>query len=118
MKVKLDENLPVRLVAILGELGHEVDTVPSEKLAGKPDLDVWSAVRTARRFFITQDLDFSDIRQFAPGSHPGILVVRLRQPGANALSDRIPAALKEHPLDSLAGCFAVLSDRKLPIRRP
>jgi predicted nuclease of predicted toxin-antitoxin system len=118
MKVKLDENLPVRLVAILEELGHEVDTVPSEKLAGKPDQDVWTAVRTAGRFFITQDLDFSDIRQFAPGSHPGILVVRLREPGANALGDRIPAALREHPLDSLAGCFAVLSDRKLRVRRP
>jgi len=118
MKVKLDENLPARLVELLEALGHEVDTVPSEKLTGKPDRDVWAAGRAAGRFFVTQDLDFSDIRQFAPGSHPGILVVRLRAPGANALIDRITSAAKEHPLDSLAGCFAVLSDRKLRVRRP
>jgi predicted nuclease of predicted toxin-antitoxin system len=118
MKVKLDENLPVRLVAILAGLGYEVDTVPCEELSGKPDADVWAAVRTAGRFFITQDLDFSDVRQFAPGSHPGILIVRLREPGASALADRVTSALKEHPLDSLARCFAVLSDRKLRVRRP
>lgn len=118
MKVKLDENLPTRLVETLERLGHEVDTVPAEKLTGKPDRDVWAAVRAAGRFFITQGLDFSDVRQFAPGSHPGILVVRLREPGANALVDRVTSALKEHPLGSLAGCFAVLSDRKLRVRRP
>jgi predicted nuclease of predicted toxin-antitoxin system len=118
MKVKLDENLPFRLVELLERLGHDVDTVPSEKLTGKLDQDVWAAVRVAGRLLVTQDLDFSDVRQFAPGSHPGILVVRLRAPGANALIERIVSAVTEHPLDSLAGCFAVLSDRKLRVRRP
>ncbi|MCZ7564990.1 MAG: DUF5615 family PIN-like protein [Burkholderiales bacterium] len=118
MKVKLDEIMPARLVALLEALCHEVDTVPAEKLTGKPDPDVWAAVRGAGRFFITQDLDFSDVRQFAPGSHPGILVVRLRAPGANALIERVTWAANEHPLDALAGCFAVLSDRKLRVKRP
>jgi predicted nuclease of predicted toxin-antitoxin system len=86
MKVKLDENLPARLVELLEALGHEVDTVPAEQLAGMPDLDVWAAARAAGRLFITQGLDFSDVRQFAPGSHPGILVVRLREPGRTPLS--------------------------------
>jgi predicted nuclease of predicted toxin-antitoxin system len=118
MKVKLDENLPIRLVGLLARSGHEVDTVPIEKLAGEPDATVWSAVRAAGRFFITQDLDFSDVRQFAPGTHPGILIVRLREPGANALVERITSTLAEHSLESLAGCFAVLTDRKLRVRRP
>ena len=34
MKIKLDENLPVRLVGIFSQLGHEVDTVPQEGLKG------------------------------------------------------------------------------------
>jgi len=29
MRIKLDENLPTRLVSMLAELGHDVDTVPS-----------------------------------------------------------------------------------------
>lgn len=89
MKVKLDENIPVRLADELGVLGHEVHTVASEGLKGRPDTDVWSAARGEGRFLITQDLDFSDVQQFKPGTHPGLLLVRLREPGAKALLSRI-----------------------------
>jgi len=43
VKVKLDENLPARLVWLLAELGHDADTVPQEGLAGRPDADIWAA---------------------------------------------------------------------------
>jgi predicted nuclease of predicted toxin-antitoxin system len=41
MRITLDENLPARLVSVLAELGHDVDTVPSEHLAGRDDTVVW-----------------------------------------------------------------------------
>jgi predicted nuclease of predicted toxin-antitoxin system len=63
LKTKLDENLPERLMAELAALGHDVDTVRLEQLAGHNDGDVWSATRAAGRFMITQDLDFSDLRR-------------------------------------------------------
>ena len=53
MKVKLDENLPGRLVSLLAQLGHDVDTVPTEGVAGKDDDIVWAAAQAAGRFFIT-----------------------------------------------------------------
>jgi len=111
MKVKLDENIPARLVAVLTKLGHEVDTVAVEGLKGSPDGDVWNAARQATRFLITQDLDFSDIRRFKPGTHAGLLLVRLREPGANALLTRIQAIAQDEGLESFANCFAVLTDR-------
>lgn len=37
MKIKLDENLPERLVAELSALGHDVDTVRAEHLTGRDD---------------------------------------------------------------------------------
>jgi hypothetical protein len=37
MKVKLDENLPVRAAAHLRGLGFDVDTVHDERLVGSPD---------------------------------------------------------------------------------
>ena len=40
MTIKLDENLPKRLVADLHALGHDVDTVVMERLAGRDDADV------------------------------------------------------------------------------
>src|SRR5438045_4133526 len=66
VKIKLDENLPNRLVAVFTRLGHDVDTVHAEHLIGRADSDVWSAVQAAQRFLITQDLDFSDM----PSSRP------------------------------------------------
>ncbi len=37
MKIKLDENIPNRLTALLKKLGHDVDTVFEEKLSGQND---------------------------------------------------------------------------------
>jgi predicted nuclease of predicted toxin-antitoxin system len=75
VRIKLDENLPFRL-------DHETDTVPQEGLTGQNDAHVWQAAQTTGRFFITQDLDFSDARRFVPGTHHGLLLVRLRDPVA------------------------------------
>ncbi len=89
MKIKLDENLPVALADRLTVLGHNVDTVASEGLKGYPDTNVWQVAQHDQRFLITQDLDFSDIRQFKPGTHCGLLLVRLAKPGRKALLARI-----------------------------
>ena len=77
MKIKLDENLPLRLSTLLSGLGHDAHTVHDERLAGRPDNEIWQAAQTESRFLITQDMDFSDLRKFAPGSHHGILLFAL-----------------------------------------
>jgi predicted nuclease of predicted toxin-antitoxin system len=77
MRIKLDENLPAHLAAILTNLGHEVHTIAEENLSGRSDREAWEAAQQDGRFLITQDLDFSDLRQFAPGTHCGILLARL-----------------------------------------
>ena len=118
MKIKLDENLPFRLVGILVQLGHEADTVDQEGLAGQDDQHVWEAAQRAGRFLITQDLDFSDIRRFAPGTHKGILLVRLREPGRIALANRIRAIFQAEPVENWTGCFVVVTERKIRVRRP
>ena len=94
MKLKLDENLPESLLAALTALGHDADNVRMENLRGKADAEVWQAAQKAGRFLITQDLDFSDIRKFSPGSHHGLMLVRLRLPGrlsaGHAHCQRVP----------------------------
>ena len=86
MKIKLDENLPERLVAALAALGHDIDTVRAERLNGQADPNVWSATQATKRFLITQDLDFSDVRRYEPGTHIGLLLVRWRGPAATTCS--------------------------------
>ena len=43
MKIKLDENIPLRLQAVLQQLGHETDSVIQEGLAGCTDERFWQA---------------------------------------------------------------------------
>ena len=118
MKIKLDENIPLRAQAVLQRLGHEVDTVPQEDLAGSSDDVIWQAAQAAGRFLITQDLDFSDIQRFEPGTHPGILILRLRASGREALLQRLQSVFQTEAVETWAGCFIVISEKKIRIRRP
>ena len=45
MNIKLDENLPHQLAQLLTDLGHDVDTVPAEQIAGQNDDVVWARLR-------------------------------------------------------------------------
>ena len=89
MNVKLDENMPATLAEALAELGHDVDAVPGEELSGALDEAVWTTAQSVGRFLVTQDLDFSDIRRFEPGTHHGILLVRLHNPTRRRLTERV-----------------------------
>jgi predicted nuclease of predicted toxin-antitoxin system len=80
MKAKLDENLPLRIATRLQELGHDVHTIQQENLAGCDDSQLWAQAQREGRTLITQDLDFSDSRRFTPGTHCGVVLVRLHSP--------------------------------------
>ena len=69
------------------------------------------------RFLVTQDLDFSDARKFAPGAHEGLLLVRLRDPGRRALAEAVLHVFSVLVGD-LRGCFIVVSERKIRVLRP
>lgn len=118
MKIKLDENLPGRLVQALTDLGHDVDTVVLEHLVGQDDHAVWQAAQQAGRFFITQDLDFSDVRRYTPGTHRDLLLVRLASPGGTALLSRVQSLFVVEDVSTWAGGLAVATDGKLRVRRP
>jgi predicted nuclease of predicted toxin-antitoxin system len=118
LNIKLDENLPERLVSGLVQLGHDVDTVRAENLAGQTDEQVWQAAQSANRFLITQDLDFSDMRLYTPGTHAGLLLVRLAHPGRDALVERVTALFAAEDVDQWHGCLVVATDHKVRIKRP
>lgn len=116
MRIKLDENLPLSLVESLVQLGHDADSVQQEGLQGSPDAGVWAAAQADKRFLVTQDLDSSDLRQFAPGTHHGILLVRL--PGRRVLKASIECLFRTEDVERWAGCFVVATDTKIRARRP
>jgi predicted nuclease of predicted toxin-antitoxin system len=118
VKLKLDENVPDRVVASLVALGHDVDTVVGEGLRGTTDEDLWPKVQEAGRFLITRDLGFSDERLYPPGTHPGIMVLRLADDRSRATAERLAAAFQAEQVEAWAGCLVVVTDHKVRVRRP
>jgi predicted nuclease of predicted toxin-antitoxin system len=118
MKIKLDENLPTELADLLVGRGHDVHNVPGEALVGRDDGVIFRAAYDEGRLLVTQDLDFSDVRRFRPGTHPGVVLIRLRDPSRRRLEERVRQVLEIASIESWKGCFVVISDRKLRVRRP
>jgi predicted nuclease of predicted toxin-antitoxin system len=65
MRLKLDENLDVRLAPWLASMGHDVETVRSEVLSGAPDEEIFTVAAREERCLVTLDLDFSDPLRFS-----------------------------------------------------
>ena len=117
MKIKLDENLPLQLAARLQNLGHDVHTTKQEGLSGCADPELWRVAQREGRFLITQDLDFSDARTFAPGTHHGIVLVRLHSPSRGKLIERIERVFQFENVNDWKSCFVVITEHKVRVRR-
>lgn len=118
MKIKLDENLPSALAESLKSLGHDVQTTLDEGLQGRDDSAIWRAAQAESRFLITQDLDFSDIRQFTPGAHSGALLVRLREPSRQNLLALVEEIFRIESIEEWPGCFVIATERKTRVLKP
>ncbi len=117
MRIKLDENLPHALVPILQSFGHEEDTAQTERLTGRSDDEVGAAALADKPFLITQDLDFSDARKYHPGTHEGLLLLRLAQPGRKAQTTRIAGLFATELVEEWKGAIVIVTERKVRVRR-
>jgi predicted nuclease of predicted toxin-antitoxin system len=116
--VKLDENLSLAHVNFLRQAGYDADRVNEQGLSGATDEQVWDRVCADDRLFVTLDLDFSDIRRYEPGNHPGILLIRARSRSASAVTDVLARVTTERSLEDLRGCLAVANRSFTRVRRP
>jgi predicted nuclease of predicted toxin-antitoxin system len=115
--VKLDENLGRAHVQLLQDAGYRADRVHDEGLSGAADAAVWERVCAEGRFFITLDTDFSDVRRYQPGTHPGILLIRARNRSRSAVAKVLARVIAEQSLENLRGCLAVADESFTRIRR-
>jgi predicted nuclease of predicted toxin-antitoxin system len=118
VKAKLDENLPLQIATLLRGLGHDVHTTEQENLSGCDDSELWTQAGIEGRTLITQDLDFSDSRRFQPGTHHGLILIRLHSPSRLRLVERVREAFQTEQVEEWFGCFVVVTDHKIRVRRP
>lgn len=116
MKFKTDENLPLEVVDLLRQEGHDALSVVDQQLAGRPDVDVASVCQTEERALVTLDLDFSDIRSYPPDDYFGIIVLR---PGLQTISAILRLTTRAVTLldsEPLAGRLWIVRENQVRIR--
>ena len=118
MRIKLDENLPSAAGPIVASAGHDVDSVEDEGLAGADDPTVSRVASDAGRLVITLDRGFGDVQRYRPGSHAGILVLRVDDQSATSICNTLIRLVASVDLDDLSGCVAVYRNGDLRVRRP
>jgi len=79
MKFKVDENLPVEVVKLLEDNGHDAVTVLEQNLGGEPDSHIAEICQKEKRALVTLDTDFSDIRTYSPDEFFGLIILRLKR---------------------------------------
>ena len=118
MRIKLDENLSRYLKETLTRLGHDADTVADEGLLSQPDTLVGRAAQRAGRMLFSLDVGFADLRKYAPGTHPGIVVFRLSRMGPGTVNAFVERFVGETNLSSLAACLVIVEEKRVRVRRP
>ncbi len=116
LRFKLDEYIPARALSALRAQGHDVETAESEGLGGSADAAILAACVAEERILITLDLDFSDIREYPPGSHKGIWVLRPAQQTFDAVAVLVRAGVRLSAAERTAGQLWVVDERKVRIR--
>ncbi|MEH2228131.1 MAG: DUF5615 family PIN-like protein [Nostoc sp.] len=77
MKLKLDENIDLRVVTLLQLAGHDVATVPGQGLSSAPDPEVIDVCRCEGRCLVTCDRGFGNRLKYNPSNYSGIVIIRL-----------------------------------------
>lgn len=77
MKLKLDENIDVRVVSFLRLAGHDVTTVPQQSLTSTPDEELIDICSAEGRCLVTCDRGFGNRIKYNPSNYSGIVIIRL-----------------------------------------
>ncbi len=117
MFIKLDEPLSNSLCELLRSSGYEAATVTDQGWGGLRDSALWPHLLREQAFLITVDKGFGDIRVYPPGSHAGILILRVERESFVAYRHLLQTVLQQYRLEALSGSITVAAPGRVRIRR-
>jgi len=85
MRIKIDENMPVDVIDVLENAGHDVHSVYSEGIEGCSDRQLIAICKKEKRLLITLDNDFSNIFAYPPEKYEGVIVLRVENQSKKAI---------------------------------
>jgi predicted nuclease of predicted toxin-antitoxin system len=116
VRFKVDENLPAEVTETLRAADLDAFSVPEQGLAGTDDDQVARVCRDEGRILVTLDVGFSDIRSYRPGTHAGIVVLRLRTQEKHHILRVVQQFLAVLRRESVAGSLWIVEETRVRIR--
>lgn len=116
MRAKIDENMPVDAVRLLGEAGWDTSTVHEEHLVGAADQRVIDACQREDRVLFSLDLDFGDIRRYPPEAYPGIVVLRPVEPDRETVLALLATALPAFAHEPIRQRLWIVEPNRIRVR--
>jgi predicted nuclease of predicted toxin-antitoxin system len=117
VRLKVDENLPRQIADMLRGRGHDASTVLEQGWQGAADDVLWAHVQEERRWLVTADKGFADLRRHPPGSHAGVILLRAPEESRSAYLELVRTAFEPLVLDEITGAVVVVTSRGVRIRR-
>jgi predicted nuclease of predicted toxin-antitoxin system len=117
VRIKVDEDLPRQIADLLISRGHDAATVVGQGWQGVSDDVLWPRVQNERRWLITADKGFANLRRHPPGRHAGVILLRAQEESRRTYMELAALALERLKLDEIPGALVVVTHRGVRIRR-
>jgi predicted nuclease of predicted toxin-antitoxin system len=115
--IKVDEDLPSEVCDLLRDAGYDARTVIEQGMAGVADEALWQTVQQERRCLLTADKGFANAVHFPPGSHEGVVLLRLARESRAGYVRLVQAMLASLNLESVRGAIVVIAPDVIRIHR-
>jgi len=118
IRIKVDEDLPQEVAATLRHADHDARTVSEQGLAGATDEAVWEVVQYEQRCLFTADKGFANAHLHPPGTHPGIVLLRLPRESRAGYIRLTELLIERLDLSVVAGAIVVVAPESVRILYP
>jgi predicted nuclease of predicted toxin-antitoxin system len=117
VRVKVDEDLPAEIASLVREAGHDAATVAEQGLSGSPDQALWESVQPEKRCLLTADKGFANAQSYPPGTHSGVVLLRLPRESRKGYIELTQSLLREFDLESASGAIVVATPAAIRLYR-
>ncbi len=115
----VDEDMPRSTAEALRQTGHIAEDVRDVGLRGHSDQEVFDYAQAQGAILVTSDKDFSNVLRFPPGTHAGIIIVRVPDElPTSKVNQEMLNALRGLADEELEGLLIVVEVGRVRIRRP
>jgi predicted nuclease of predicted toxin-antitoxin system len=113
----LDENLPNEIAELLSAHRCDAVTVRDQGWQGMGDDQLWARGQAKRRWIVTADKEFADVRHYPPGSHAGLILLRSSEESRADYIRLADMVLQRVKLEEIGGAIVVAARRGVRVRR-